>query len=184
MKRVIKNVKPKLLLHICCAPCGAYVSQKLSEKFDLVLYFCNSNIDNSQEFQKRFEEVKYIAKKFDLQLIYKKYNHEEWLSKIKGLEKFKEGNKRCLICYEDRLASLVKKSRELKIKNFSTTLSISPHKDYQKIKTIGAKLAKENKLFFVDDDFKKKDGFKKSSILAKELNLYRQNYCGCEFSRR
>ncbi len=176
------NKKPKLLLHICCVGCGVYISKVLQNDFKVALFFYNPNIYPEEECKKRLQEAEKIAKKFSLDLIIGRYDHGEWLEKVKGHERDPEKGKRCTICYRDRLENTAKKGEEKGFKYFATTLTISPHKDAKIISKIGQELEKEYKIKFLDKDFKKQDGFKKSSELTKELNLYRQNYCGCEFS--
>jgi len=177
--------KSRLLLHICCAGCGVYVGQKLKEKYDVTLYYYNPNIDTKEEWQKRLKVVKNIAKDFDLKLIIEnEYTHSAWLKKIKGFEKEKEKGKRCEICYEDRLNKTAEIAQKEKFVFFTTTLTISPHKSSKIINEIGQKLEKKYKTKFLNKDFKKNEGFKKSVVMSRGLRLYRQNYCGCEFSRR
>ena len=176
--------KPKLLLHICCGGCGAYVAQVLKKDYRVSLFLYNPNIFPEEEYERRKEVVVKIAKDMKLNLVFGDYNHREWLEKIKGHEKDLERGERCFICYEDRITETAKVARKKKFKFFTTTLSISPHKDYPMISEIGQKLAKEYGLKFIDKDFKKQDGFKKSVCLSQKLGLYRQNYCGCEFSRK
>jgi len=176
--------KPRLLLHICCGGCGAYVAQILKKKYRVSLFLYNPNIFPEKEYNKRSQEVERIAKDSKLNLIIGDYNHKAWLEKIVGHEKDPERGERCYICYQIRMAKTAELAKLKKIKYFTTTLSISPHKDYSMILKIGQDLEKEYNLKFIDQDFKKQNGFKKSVCLAKELNLYRQNYCGCEFSRK
>ena len=180
---VYNKTKPKLLLHICCAGCGVYVSQVLKKDYDVTLYFYNPNIYPESEYSKRLEETKKVARNLELNLVVKEYNHFAWLNKIKGHEHDPERGERCLICYKDRLEGTVKVAKEKHFNYFSTTLSISPYKDAQAISRIGNDLSDKYDVKFLDKDFKKKDGYKKSAKLSKELRLYRQNYCGCEFSR-
>jgi len=177
-----KKNKPKLLLHVCCAGCAAYVTQVLKKDYDVVLYFYNPNIFPESEYEKRLEEAKKIAAKYGLKLILEKYDHDGWLIKVKGYEKEPERGKRCLICYRDRLENAAETASSKGFAFFTTTLTISPHKDAKIISQLGQELEKKYKVKFLDRDFKKQDGFKKSMSLAKELDLYRQNYCGCEFS--
>lgn len=177
--------KPKLLLHICCIGCGAYVSRVLTEEnFDVVLFFYNPNIFPESEYVRRLETTKKIADKFDLEVIEGEYNHKRWLEKIRGFEKEKERGKRCRICYYDRLEKAAEYASKNNFDYFSSTLTISPHKDARLILAFGEELSGKLSIKFLARDFKKNDGFKKSVSLSKELNLYRQNYCGCEFSRR
>lgn len=176
--------RQSLLLHICCAACGAYVGQLLKGEFRLTLFYYNPNIYPLAEFEKRQKEVEMIAKKYDCELIVVPYQHEAWLEKIKGNESEPEKGRRCYLCYEDRIQTVAKYAKEYSFDAFASTLSVSPHKVYRYISEIGQKIDKEKRIKFIDRDFKKKDGSKKASVLSRELGLYRQNYCGCEFSRR
>lgn len=175
---------PKLLLHICCAGCGVYVSKEMSKQYNITLYFCNPNIWPEKEFDIRRTEVKKIAKEYGLKYIIDEYDHAKWLKLVKGHEKDPEKGERCLICYKYRLEQSAKFAQAKKFDYFTTTLTISPHKDAKAIFEIGNKLAKKYKVNFLEKDFKKQDGFKKSVVMSQALGLYRQNYCGCEFSRR
>lgn len=179
-----RQKKEKLLLHICCAGCGAYVSRLLNENFNVTLFYYNPNIYPEDEYKRRIIEVERIAKKYKLNLIRGEYDHNAWLRKIKGLEEEPEKGKRCLLCYEDRLETTVKVARQKGFKYFTSTLSVSPHKVATAISAIGQELSKKYNIEFLDKDFKKNDGFKKSIELSRELEIYRQNYCGCEFSRK
>lgn len=179
-----KDEPEKLLLHICCAPCGAYlISEKLMTKFSVVLYFYNSNIDSQLEYDKRLSEVKKIAQKFSLPLEIEPYNHSVWVEKVNGLENEPEKGRRCQVCYFDRLAKTAGLAKNLGINNFYTTLVVSPYKDYDSIVNIGQNLAEVHNLNFLDLQLDRSELYQKSINLAKELGLYRQNYCGCEFSR-
>ncbi|MDD5031753.1 MAG: epoxyqueuosine reductase QueH [Patescibacteria group bacterium] len=181
--RFFYKSKPRVLLHICCAGCGAYVAQVLKKDYDVVLYFYNPNIYPESEYGKRLAEAKKIAAEFGLKLISEKYDHLVWLKKIKGFEREPERGGRCWICYQERLEKTAKTARDRGFAFFTTTLTISPHKDAKAISELGQEMEKKYKINFLDRDFKKQDGFKKSACLCKELGLYRQNYCGCEFSR-
>jgi predicted adenine nucleotide alpha hydrolase (AANH) superfamily ATPase len=181
LKRKSKN---KLLLHICCAGCGAYVSQVLKADHDVSLFFYNPNIFPANECEARAAEAEKIAKKFGLKIIIGENDHKKWLKKVRGYENEPERGERCVICYEDRLKETAKKAKVEDFQFFATTLSVSPHKNAELLNLIGEDLAKKYGIKFVPSDFKKKDGFKKASLLSKELDLYRQNYCGCEFSIR
>ncbi len=174
--------QPKLLLHICCVGCGVYISQILKKRFKITLYFYNPNIYPASEYDKRLAETKIISKKLNLNLIIGKYEHNLWLKRIQGHEKDRERGGRCLICYRERLEKTIGTAKKKGYDYFSTTLTTSPHKDAQAISKIGRQLEKKYKVKFLDQDFKKQDGFKKSVWLSKRLGLYRQNYCGCEFS--
>jgi epoxyqueuosine reductase len=181
MQEIKKN---KLLLHICCAGCGAFVSQLLSKDFDLTLYFFNPNIESANEYKRRKDEVIRIAALFNLPVIFDNYDHDEWLRTISGKENEPEKGARCYLCYKSRLKKTSEAAKKLGFSHFGTTLSVSPHKVYKYIKEIGENLAQENSVLFFDQDFKKENGFLLSANLSKELGLYRQNYCGCEFSKK
>ncbi|MDD5071973.1 MAG: epoxyqueuosine reductase QueH [Patescibacteria group bacterium] len=180
----LRKTKPKLFLHVCCAGCGAYAAQTLKKDYRLVLYFYNPNIYPKSEYEKRLAEAKKIAAEYGLKIIFEKYDHASWLEKIKGHEKDLERGERCRICYQDRLEKTAKIAREKRFALFTTTLTISPHKDAGIISRLGRDLENKYKVKFLDKDFKKQDGFKKSAFLARKLGLYRQNYCGCEFSQK
>jgi len=174
--------KPKLLLHICCAGCGAYVSQILKKDYQVYFYFYNPSIFPEKEYKQRLKDVQRIAKKFSIKLFIEKNNYQKWKEKIKNYEQEPEKGLRCDICFQNRLENTAQKSKEEKIFYFTTTLTTSPHKNAEKINQIGQKVAKKYNLEFLSNNFKKQNGFKKSSELAKKLNIYCQNYCGCEFS--
>lgn len=176
--------KPNLLLHICCVGCGAYISEILKEKYDISLFFYNPNIFPKTEYEKRKEETVKIAGRFGLDFVIPEQRHSEWLMKVRGLENEPEKGSRCHICYEDRLTATALHAQAKGFSVFSTTLTISPHKLAVVINQIGNDLAKKHGLEFLSEDFKKNDGFKKAALLSRELGLYRQNYCGCEFSIR
>lgn len=176
--------KPKLLLHICCIACGVYVMELLRKDFEVDLYFFNPNIAPKKEYEKRLEEIKKIADSKNFKIIIGKYTHKAWLKKIKGHEKDREKGQRCLICYQYRMESALKLAKKDGYEYFTTTLTTSPHKLAKEISRIGQELSEKYGVKYFDQDFKKQDGFKKSSELSKSLGLYRQDYCGCEFSLR
>lgn len=175
--------KPELLLHICCAACGAFVASSLKAEYDVILYYYNPNIFPQSEYDFRLSEVQRVAAVLGLRLIASEYEHKAWLKKIAGLEKEPERGARCHICYRLRLESAAQIARKENYQYFTSTLTVSPHKDAAVISTVGRSLAKKYAINFLDKDFKKQDGFKKSLQMSKDLNLYRQNYCGCEFSK-
>lgn len=191
MEKVIKNIsgedKPKLLLHSCCGPCSSAVLERISDYFDLDVFYYNPNIDSEEEFYRRSDEqIKLVEDlelndKIDVKVI--KYNHDEFLSYIKGFEKYEEGGARCFRCYRQRLEETAKYAAENNYDYFTTTLSISPHKDSQILNRLGKFLSEEYKVSYLFSDFKKKNGFKRSVELTDKFNMYRQDYCGCEFSR-
>jgi predicted adenine nucleotide alpha hydrolase (AANH) superfamily ATPase/VanZ family protein len=179
-----KQKKPKLLLHICCIGCGVSLIDKLSEKFDVYLFFYNPNIFPRQEYKKRLSEIRRVAKLYRLNVIISRATHRRWKKLIKGRESDPERGGRCTICYRYRMTKTALRAKRLGFDAFTTTLSISPHKNYPVIKKIGEELAQHTGIAFLDEDFKKNGGFQRSCEISKKLNLYRQDYCGCEFSIR
>lgn len=185
----IKNMDriPTLLLHSCCAPCSSYVLEYLSEFFSITVLYYNPNIFPEEEYLYRIKEqqklINNLPVKNKINLIGTKYTPEDFYSKIKGHEKDEEGGERCFICYELRLREAAKYAKEGKIDYFTTTLSISPLKNADKLNEIGKKVADENGIKYLYSDFKKKNGYKRSTELSKEYGLYRQNYCGCVYSK-
>ncbi len=168
----------KILLHICCAPCGsASIERLLLENMEVTLFFSNSNINTEEEFKKRLESVKKLSEVFNIPCMVDEYDHSRWLSIVKGYEKEPEKGRRCGICFNYALSRTAMMAETLKIENFTTTLTISPHKISKIIFEKGSKYPG-----FLPYDFKKKEGFKRSIELSGEYNLYRQSYCGCEFS--
>lgn len=188
------NNKPNLFLHVCCGPCSTAVLNKLIDYFNIYIIFFNSNIDSFDEFNLRLIQLKKVIEinNYNIKIIYNKYHHEEFLDYVKGYELLKEGGDRCTKCFEFRL----KKSYEIAINYIEdnnltsninylcTTLSISPHKNAKLIEEIGENICL-NSLYlnYLPSDFKKENGFLNSIILSKKFGLYRQNYCGCEFSK-
>lgn len=177
-------VKPSLLLHICCAGCGVFSSMQLAEDYDVTLYFYNPNIFPKSEYELRLSEIEKIAEKHGLRLIVGDYDHSGWLAAVRGHEADPERGERCLICYRERLTKTAALTQEKNYSYFTTTLTVSPHKSASAIMAIGEELAHRYRVKFLSRDFKKRDGFKQAACLSRELGLYRQNYCGCEYSRR
>jgi hypothetical protein len=173
-----------LLLHICCAPDGAYAIDLLKDQYRISCYFYNPNIDDEEEYRKREKDMKTVADYFKVEYIEPFYHAREWLKAIQGYEEEKEGGMRCSLCYYFRLKESARKAQEINAGLFTSVLTISPHKKSKIIFETGKKVESETGVKFLEYDFKKKDGFKKSVILSKSLNLYRQNYCGCSFSKR
>lgn len=171
--------KPRLLLHACCAPCSSYVLEFLKSSFEITIYFYNPNIDSLAEYEKRFNE---FSKLGNYSIIKADYNPKAFSDIAKGLEDIPEGGKRCWACYEERLESSAIIAREGNFDYFTTTLSISPYKNADRINEIGDNLAKIYDVKFLYSNFKKDDGYKKSIALSKQYGLYRQDYCGCIFS--
>lgn len=187
LKKIKKEEKkPSLLLHSCCAPCSCAVIEYLIEYFDITIYFYNPNITFEEEYIKRLEEQKeYLkAKNYDIKVIEGDYNPKnDFFTKIKGLEKEKEGGTRCFKCYNLRLEDTAKKAAQDNYDYFSTVLSISPMKNSQWINEIGNELSEKYNVKFLNGDFKKKSRYLQSINISKEYNLYRQDYCGCIFSK-
>lgn len=177
--------KPRLLLHACCAPCSSYVLEYLSSIFDITLFFANPNITPFKEYQKRLDELKRLVKemKLDIDIKEDNYNADEFYAIAKGLENAPEGGERCKKCYRLRLEKAAREAKLGEYDYFTTTLSISPHKNAAWINEIGGELENEYSVKFLPSDFKKKNGYKRSIELSKQYGLYRQNFCGCEFSK-
>ena len=174
--------KNKILIHACCGICSAYPISLLKELgYEPIVYFYNPNLDSAEEFEKRLLAQKTVCDFHNVDLIVEEYNNKDFLNNIEGFENEPEKGKRCDICIDLRIKNTAQKAIELGIKFFTTSLVISPHKNFNKISQIGQKYA--NNLEYIAIDFKKKDGFLKTNKLSKELNLYRQNYCGCIFSK-
>ncbi|MFH1006228.1 MAG: epoxyqueuosine reductase QueH [Candidatus Latescibacterota bacterium] len=176
--------KPTLLLHLCCAPCATYVVKTLREHFDLVGYFCNSNIHPEEEYALRLGEMTRYAEQIGLRMIVADYDPERWYEAIGGMEQEPEGGSRCAICIHLRMEETARYARERGVLHFATTLTVSPHKRASMIHPIGRELAEEYGGMFYEADFKKKDGFKISCRMSQEAGLRRQDYCGCRFSKQ
>lgn len=177
---------PKLLLHSCCAPCSSYVLEYLSNYFKITVFYYNPNIYPESEYTKRILEQQTLIAEMKTQhpvsFIAGSYDKERFYEMAKGMEHLKEGGERCFRCYELRLRESVKLALEGGFDYFATTLSISPLKNAAKLNEIGMRLAKEYGVSYLPSDFKKKNGYKRSIELSKKYGLYRQDYCGCEFS--
>ncbi len=185
LKQVLKKEDSNLLLHACCGICSAYPVSFLKDAgYNVIVYFYNPNIFPDTEYQKRLEAEKTLCSHFGVDLIEEEYNQEEFFDYVKGFENEPEKGLRCDRCFELRLSKTAEKAKELGIKNFTTTIVISPHKNFQKLSAIGEEIAAKTGLTFLSIDFKKKDGFLKTNKIANSLSLYRQNYCGCKFSLR
>ncbi len=188
LENVMKeNTAKTLFLHCCCAPCSSYVLEYLSEYFDICLYFYNPNITDEGEYEKRKSELKRLVRetKYRHRVEFEDADYENtvFFEMAKGMEKEPECGRRCFRCYEMRL----KKTAEMALKKgsdyFCTTLSISPHKNADKLMEIGERLGETYGIRYLPSDFKKRNGYKRSIELSREYGLYRQNYCGCVYSR-
>lgn len=176
--------KPAILLHICCAPDATAVFERLKDKYSVIGFFHNPNIHPEAEYRKRLKGAVYVAETMNFPLEIPPYIPQEWFEAVKGLEQEPERGKRCRVCFRFNLRITAKKANESGIPYFTTTLTISPHKNTSEIFKAGEEAAAEFGPEFLAIDFKKKDGFKHSLILSREMHLYRQNYCGCCFSLR
>lgn len=179
---------PTLMLHACCAPCSSYVLEYLSGYFSITIYYYNPNTYPSEEYERRFAELeKFLAAyplKNPVMLIKCEYKPEEFYEMAKGMESIPEGGERCFECYKLRMKKAAEAAADKGFDYFGTVLSISPHKNAQKINEIGFELQERYNVKFLPADFKKRNGFKRSTELSREYGLYRQNYCGCAFSKR
>lgn len=176
--------KEPILIHACCATCAGYVIQKLSENYQPIIYFYNPNIQPEDEYLKRRDELKMYTAKLSIPFYEDKPDFQGWQISIKGLENEPEKGKRCSICFHHRLDKAAEFASSLNIKIFTTTLTISPHKNSLEILRIGKEIASSyHHLLFLEENFKKKDGFKRTMTIALEEGFYRQNYCGCQYSK-
>ena len=178
---------PTLLLHACCAPCSSYVLEYLAEHFNITVFFYNPNITEKEEYEKRKNELKrLIAEKpfrYPVKMIDGDYSPQIFFDMAKGMENIAEGGERCFLCYEIRLRETARLAKELDFEYFCTTLSVSPHKNAAKLNELGSRLSDEYKIPYLYSDFKKRNGYKRSIELSAQYGLYRQNYCGCIYSR-
>ena len=189
LTETLKNLdgKKRLLLHACCAPCSSYVIEYLSKYFDITILYYNPNIDTEEEFNKRLNELKRFVSEFktenEVKVVSLGYDNQEYLDEIKGLENLKEGGSRCYKCFKMRLTKACLYAKENKFDYFTTTLTISPLKNSKVLNEIGSELEQEYNMPYLYSDFKKKEGYKRSIVLSRIYNLYRQDYCGCKFSK-
>lgn len=191
LERLLENIKkqeqvPTLLLHSCCAPCSSYVLEYLAEYFEITVFYYNPNIFPEGEYTKRILEQQMLIQdmkvKYPISFIAGNYDREKFYESVAGLEHLKEGGERCFKCYELRLTEAAKLAKEGDFDYITTTLSISPVKNADKLNEIGVAVAEKYGVQYLQSDFKKKNGYKRSIELSAEYGLYRQDYCGCEFS--
>ena len=179
---------PSLLLHACCAPCSSACLEYLNGNFDMTVFYYNPNISPESEFQKRLSEEKRLVSEMplskEIKVIEGEYNYADFLEAVKGLEDVPEGGERCFACYRLRLEKTAELAKEQGFDYFCTTLSISPLKNSQKINEIGEAVAEKYGVKWLPSDFKKKEGYKRSIELSRQYGLYRQNFCGCVFSKK
>lgn len=182
------NLTPTLLLHSCCAPCSSYILEYLSDFFCITVFYYNPNLDTREEFDRRVSEQKRLIKemplKNEVKFIEGKYDKHSFYKIANGLEDVPEGGERCFKCYRLRLEEAAKEAKSGGFDYFTTTLSISPLKNAQKLNEIGRELSEKYGVKYLYSDFKKKEGYKRSCELSKEYSLYRQDYCGCEYSKK
>lgn len=180
--------RPRLLLHCCCAPCSSYVLETLTHAFDIDAFYYNPNIAPREEFERRGQELNRLAAALPhenaIRVIVRDYDNAAYLAMCRGHEEEREGGPRCALCFRMRLASSAKLAARLGCDWYTTTLTISPLKNARLINEIGAELGAREGVRWLYSDFKKKNGFKRSCELSAQYGLYRQDYCGCAFSRR
>jgi predicted adenine nucleotide alpha hydrolase (AANH) superfamily ATPase len=180
---LVKMDKPKLLLHICCAPCSTHVLNLLTGRFDVTGYFYNPNIHPESEYRRRLTEAERHCRDKSISLLPSIYQPRDWFSLINGYEAAPEGGARCAVCFRARLEETARTAAAHQFDCFGTTLTLSPHKDAPLINRIGMEAGKRHHLRFHEADFKKGNGYGESCRLSRALGLYRQNYCGCVFSK-
>ncbi len=192
MEREIEALKragrrPLLALHSCCAPCSSAVLEQLNDAFQIAVFYYNPNISPEDEFRRRAEEQLRLVREMplaeDIRAEIGAYNPERFYAAVRGHESDPEGGARCGICFELRLRETAKYARDIGAEYFTTTLSISPLKDASRLNTLGGAIAAEYGLKYLHSDFKKKDGYRRSCALSKEYDLYRQDFCGCVYSK-
>lgn len=178
--------RPRLVLHSCCAPCSSAVLERLHEAFEIIVYYYNPNISPESEFRLRAREQARLVAQMPLQdvrVAEGPYDPERFFALVRGLEEEPEGGARCTVCFEMRLRQTAAFAREVGAEYFTTTLSISPLKDAERLNALGTRIAGETGLKYLCSDFKKRDGYRRSCALSEMYGLYRQDYCGCIFSR-
>lgn len=191
LEEIIKKEEgnvPSLLLHSCCAPCSSYVLEYLNKYFNITIVYYNPNISPYDEYKKRLDEQIRLINEMDtknkISLLECSYDNEIYEDMVKGLEDEPERGSRCLKCYRLRLEYIAKLAQENGFDYFGTTLSVSPYKSSRVLNEIGEELATKYNISYLYSDFKKKEGYKRSIELSKIYNLYRQDYCGCKYSKR
>lgn len=195
LDKIIENIKkedsvPSLFLHSCCAPCSSYCLEYLSEYFEITVFYYNPNIFPAEEYEERVNEQERLicemneaGVKHPIHLVKGEFRPEVFYEAVKGLEKEPEGGARCTECFKLRLEESARLAKEVGYDYFTTTLTISPLKDAERLNRIGEEMGERYGVKFLNSDFKKKNGYKRSTELSKEHDLYRQNYCGCVYSK-
>ncbi len=187
LDRIISNLanKPRLALHSCCGPCSTYVLEYLTQYFDVTLFFYNPNIHPEIEYRTRLDAQKKVCKLFSVNVIECEYDVQNFFEKTRGLEDEIEGGVRCTVCFELRLLHTIEKAIEMGGFDYvATTLTVSPHKNAPLINEIGQHLTQERQIKWLPSDFKKKNGYLRSIQLSKDNEIYRQDYCGCVYSKQ
>lgn len=180
--------RPRVLLHSCCGPCSSAVLEKLIRNFEVTLLWYNPNLYPQEEFERRFATQMELVEKMglaeDVPILAEKWTHEDYLARVKGLEGEPEGGARCTECFRLRLVECAKLAKRYGFDYFCTTLSVSRHKDAVRLNALGEEIGKAFGVAWLPSDFKKRGGEERSRQLSAQYGLYRQNYCGCEFSLR
>lgn len=183
-----KELIPSLLLHSCCAPCSSYCLEYLSNFFQITVFYYNPNIYPAEEYHMRVKEqeqfIERFPAKYPISFVEGTYDTERFYAQTRGYETAEEGKERCFLCYEMRLRESAELAKKMQMDYFTTTLSISPLKNAEKLNEIGEQLAEEYGVCYLNSDFKKKNGYKRSVELSREYGMYRQDYCGCVFSMK
>ena len=173
-----------MLLHACCAPCSPHVLSQMQSRFDVTVFFYNPNIQPEEEYRRREEEMRGFAEREGFRLVVGEYDEPGWMEAVRGLEEEPEGGARCRVCFRYRLDRAASEAAARGLDVITSTLSVSPHKNARVINEEGSAAAARHGVEFLEADFKKKDGFKISCELSRDYGFYRQDYCGCLFSRR
>ena len=181
-----ENIRPRLLLHACCAPCSSYVLEYLTKYFDITVFFYNPNISPESEYLHRVSEIKRLISEMcpTVHFIEGRYEPKKFYEMAKGLENAPERGERCLKCYRMRIEESAVIAKQGNFGYFTTTLSISPQKDSHVLNSIGKEISEIYDIPYLYSDFKKKGGYKRSIELSAEFHLYRQNFCGCIYSKK
>lgn len=188
----LAETKPRVLLHACCGPCSTSCIERLAPDYAVTAYYYNPNITDREEYYLRRDTLIQFIRAFNedhrdefvISYLEGAYEPQKYIEKADHLRDEPEGGKRCDVCFAMRLAETARMAAELEMDYFTTTMSVSPHKNYDKIKTLGISLQQQTGVKFLDMDFKKKNGFGRSVELSKQYGLYRQNFCGCEYARQ
>ncbi|MFC1723105.1 epoxyqueuosine reductase QueH [Nanoarchaeota archaeon] len=176
-------MKKKLLLHVCCGPCGTHSIEEMKKEYDVTAFWYNPNIHPMGEYVQRLEAGKKVGEELDIELVEGDYDYDGWLREIAGFEEEPEGGVRCRKCFSIRLSELARYAKENGFDCVTTTMTISPHKDADVINKLGKHFCEKEGIEWVHSNFKVGDGFKKSVDMSKKMGLYRQKFCGCFYSR-